>query len=180
VARKIAEPYHGHLAFGAVGLLILFFEQLMSKALNIGDTAPPFRAAVCGRRLREWTRSVLAEFRGKRVVLYVYPKDDTPGCTVQACGLRDAWDEIKDRAILFGVSADAPKSHRKFIDKFDLPFPLLSDSEKKIVKIMASGWEKHFMGKNYMGIERTTFVMVGMGGFQQFFARSNQRNTSIF
>jgi peroxiredoxin Q/BCP len=143
----------------------------MSKALNIGDAAPRIRAAVVGGGYEDGREVSLAEFRGKRVVLYFYPKDDTPGCTVQACGLRDAWDEIKDRAILFGVSADVPKSHRKFIDKFDLPFPLLSDSEKKIVQDYGVWVEKHFMGKKYMGIERTTFVIGGDGRISAIFRK---------
>ena len=143
----------------------------MSKALNIGDTAPPLRAAVVGGGYEDGRELSLAEFRGKCAVLYFYPKDDTPGCTVQACGLRDAWDEIKDRAILFGVSADAAKSHRKFIDKFDLPFPLLSDSEKKIVQDYGVWVEKHFMGKKYMGIERTTFVIGGDGRISAIFRK---------
>jgi peroxiredoxin Q/BCP len=135
----------------------------MSRSLNIGDDAPDFRAVVVGGGYEEGCEVSLRELRGKPVVLYFYPRDDTPGCTVQACGLRDAWKDIKDRATLFGVSTDAPKSHRKFIDKFDLPFPLLSDSEKKIVQDYGVWVEKRFMGKKHMGIERTTFVVGGDG-----------------
>jgi peroxiredoxin Q/BCP len=93
------------------------------------------------------------------VVLYFYPKDDTPGCTTQACGIRDAWPEISDKAHVFGVSIDPVKSHEKFIQKFNLPFPLLSDPDQKIVQAYGVWVEKSMYGKTYMGTERSTFVI---------------------
>ncbi len=101
----------------------------------------------------------LGDFKGHTVVLYFYPKDDTPGCTAQACGLRDAWGEFKKKAEVFGVSIDAVKKHQKFIEKFDLPFPLLSDESKKIVEDYGVWVEKSMYGKKYMGTERSTFVI---------------------
>ncbi len=98
-------------------------------------------------------------FAASPVVLYFYPKDDTPGCTAQACGLRDAWNEFDGRAEIFGVSIDSSASHEKFIAKYDLPFPLLSDPEKKIVDAYGVWVEKSMYGRKYMGAERTTFVI---------------------
>ena len=131
----------------------------MTKELKVGDKAPDFSAVAIGGEYGEGTSVSLADFKGKSVVLYFYPKDDTPGCTVQACGIRDAWADLNGTAKLFGVSADSGKSHRKFIDKFHLPFPLLSDAEKEIVRAYGVWVEKSFMGKKHMGIERSTFVI---------------------
>src|SRR4030095_3102628 len=113
----------------------------------------------------------LADFRGKRVILYFYPKDNTPGCTAQACGLRDAWDAMKTRAEIFGVSVDSTASHQKFIGKFRLPFPLLSDPERKIVNAYGVWVEKSFLGKKYMGTERTTFVIDPEGRIERIFRK---------
>ena len=135
----------------------------MAANLAQGMPAPDFRALAVGGDYGEGREVSLADFREKPLVLYFYPKDDTPGCTVQACGLRDAWSEIKGRAALFGVSADPVKSHQKFITKFNLPFPLLSDPEKKMVQAYGVWVEKTFMGRKHMGIERSTFVIDGQG-----------------
>ncbi len=143
----------------------------MPAELKIGDTAPSFLATAVGGDFGEGREVGLAEFRGTPVILYFYPKDDTPGCTVQACGIRDVWSEIKGQAALFGVSADDPASHRKFIDKFSLPFPLLSDPERKIVNDYGVWVEKSFMGKKHMGIERTTFVIGPAGLISAVFRR---------
>jgi len=113
----------------------------------------------------------LAIFRGKPLVLYFYPKDDTPGCTAQACGLRDAWDGIKSRAAIFGVSIDPEKSHARFIRKLRLPFPLLSDPEKKMVKAYGVWVQKNFLGKKYMGTERSTFVIDQDGRISAIFRK---------
>ena len=122
--------------------------------LKADDKAPDFNAVdQNGNTVR------LSDLKGQRVALYFYPKDDTPGCTVQACGIRDAWSDLQKRARLFGVSADAVSRHRKFIDKFQLPFPLLSDEDRKIVMAYGVWVEKTFMGRKHMGIERTTFVI---------------------
>ena len=101
----------------------------------------------------------LSDYAGQHLVLYFYPKDDTPGCTKQACGLRDAWRDFAGKAEVFGVSTDPVKSHAKFIEKFNLPFPLLSDPEKKIVTAYGVWVEKSMYGKKYMGTERSTFVI---------------------
>jgi peroxiredoxin Q/BCP len=141
----------------------------MSDKLHIGDLAPDFRAVAVGGEYGKGREVSLRDFRAKPVVLYFYPKDDTPGCTTQACGIRDTWGEIKDRAALFGVSVDPPDSHQKFIDKFQLPFPLLSDSEQKIVNEYGVWTQKNFMGKKYMGVERTTFVIDSEGRISAIF-----------
>ena len=124
-----------------------------------GDPAPDFTAPVVGADFDEGAEVTLAGLRGKPVVLYFYPKDDTPGCTKQACGIRDAWGELSKKAHLFGVSIDPPKKHQKFIDKYELPFPLLSDEDKSIVEAYAVWVEKSMYGKKFWGTERTTFII---------------------
>ena len=109
--------------------------------------------------------------RGSSVVLYFYPKDDTPGCTVQACGLRDAWDELGVHANIFGVSVDSAASHEKFIKKYRLPFPLLADVDKEIVASYGVWVEKSMYGKKYMGVERSTFVIDGAGRISAIFRK---------
>jgi len=102
----------------------------------------------------------LTALRGKPVVLYFYPKDDTPGCTVQARGIRDAWGEFERRgAVVLGVSPDSPKSHVKFRDKYSLPFTLLADEDHTVAEAYGVWVEKSFAGKKYMGVERSTFVI---------------------
>ena len=102
----------------------------------------------------------LSSLRGKPVVLYFYPKDDTPGCTKQACGIRDAWGEFERRgAVVLGISPDDEKSHAKFRDKFDLPFPLLADTDHATAEAYGVWVEKSMYGKKHMGVERSTFVI---------------------
>ena len=102
----------------------------------------------------------LASLRGKPVVLYFYPKDDTPGCAKQACGIRDAWGEFEKRgAVVLGVSPDSEASHVKFRAKFDLPFTLLADSDHATAEAYGVWVEKSMYGKKYMGVERSTFVI---------------------
>ncbi len=102
----------------------------------------------------------LESFRGKPVVLYFYPKDDTPGCTTQACGIRDAWGEFEKRgAVVLGVSADSPAKHTKFQKKYGLPFTLLADEDHAVSSAYGTWVEKSMTGKKYMGIERSTFVI---------------------
>jgi peroxiredoxin Q/BCP len=102
----------------------------------------------------------LESLRGKPVVLYFYPKDDTPGCTAQACGIRDAWGEFERRgAIVLGVSADSPKKHAKFREKYGLPFTLLADEDRAVAELYGTWVEKSMYGKTYMGIERSTFMI---------------------
>jgi peroxiredoxin Q/BCP len=102
----------------------------------------------------------LADFKGQKVVLYFYPKDDTPGCTAQACNLRDNHSELLSKGInIIGVSADTSAKHQKFITKYDLPFPLIADTEKSLIQSFGVWGEKKFMGKVYDGIHRTSFVI---------------------
>ena len=106
----------------------------------------------------------LSDFRGKPVVLYFYPKDDTPGCTTQACGIRDSYDAFAERgAVVLGVSPDSETSHVKFKEKYGLPFTLLADPEHKVADEYGTWVEKKNYGKTYMGIERSTFVIDGDG-----------------
>ncbi len=102
----------------------------------------------------------LSTLKGKAVVLYFYPKDDTPGCTKQACGIRDAWGEFEQRgAVVLGVSPDSEGSHVKFKQKFDLPFTLLADPDHSAAEAYGVWVEKSMHGKTYMGVERSTFVI---------------------
>jgi peroxiredoxin Q/BCP len=128
------------------------------KELNEGDIAPPF--------------SGLLENKGKTVVLYFYPKDDTPGCTTEACELRDAHKRIvaKD-AIVLGVSPDSAKSHEKFATEFNLPFRLVPDEDHKICETYGVWKEKSMYGRKYMGVERTTFVISPDGVIKKIFRK---------
>ena len=114
----------------------------------------------------------LSELRGKPVVLYFYPRDDTPGCTRQACGLRDAWPELeRTGATVLGISPDSPRSHVKFREKYGLPFTLLSDEDHAVAEEYGVWVEKKFMGKRYMGIERSTFVVSSDGDVAKIMRR---------
>lgn len=124
---------------------------------KVGDMAPQFRATVVDGEIE--TQVALSDLRGERVVLVFYPKDNTPGCTIQACSLREHWDEIKAKARIFGVSADTVASHRKFISKKNLPYPLIADEDKQIVNAYGVWVQKSMLGKKFMGIERSTFVI---------------------
>jgi len=141
------------------------------EPLKVGDKAPAFNATAIGGEYGAGREVRLADFAGEPVILYFYPKDDTPGCTVQACGLRDAWSDFRGRAHIFGVSIDSAASHQKFIDKFKLPFPLLSDPEKEIVNAYGVWVEKSMYGKKYMGAERSTFVIDGKGRLAAVFRK---------
>ena len=115
--------------------------------LKEGDAAPEFSAATNGGG-----RLALADLKGKNVILYFYPKDDTPGCTKEACAFRDHFAEFKKRgAVVLGVSTDPVKSHDKFVEKFKLPFTLLADEDKHIVTAYGVWGEKSFMGRKYLG-----------------------------
>lgn len=127
----------------------------MAKKLKVGDKAPDFTAKdQHGKTVK------LSDFKGKKVVLYFYPKDDTPGCTKEACNFRDNYTMLKKKGIeVIGVSVDSVTSHAKFADKYELPFPLIADEEKKIVQDYGVWGEKKFMGKTYLGTSRTTFAI---------------------
>jgi len=130
----------------------------MSKP-SVNTPAPDFTATVVGGSYPEGAQLTFSALRDRPIVLYFYPKDDTPGCTNQACALRDAWKEFATRAHVFGISTDPVKSHRKFIKKHELPFPLISDEDKTIVEAYGVWVEKTMYGKTYMGTERSTFVI---------------------
>lgn len=123
--------------------------------LKPGDLAPDFSLTDANGDLVN-----LADFRGKWVVLYFYPRDNTPGCTKEACGFRDAYADYQAQdVIVLGVSTDDAKSHTKFLQKFNLPFTLLSDAEGKVASTYDSYGLKKFMGKEYMGVSRNTFLI---------------------
>lgn len=127
----------------------------MAEKLQVGDMAPDFEAVT-----DEGKRVKLSDYRGKRVVLYFYPKDDTPGCTVQACGFRDQYPAIEEKnAVVLGVSPDDEASHVKFKSKYDLPFTLLVDTDHSIADVYGVWGEKTNYGKKYMGIIRSNFVI---------------------
>jgi peroxiredoxin Q/BCP len=123
--------------------------------LKVNDKAPNFAG------LDQQGKTIqTADFEGKKYAVYFYPKDNTPGCTVQACNLRDNYDALAAAGIsIIGVSMDSEVSHQKFISKFDLPFPLIADTDKKVIEAFQVWGPKKFMGKEYDGIHRTTFVM---------------------
>jgi thioredoxin-dependent peroxiredoxin len=125
------------------------------STINVGDMAPDFTATTDAG-----TTVQLSDYRGKRVVLYFYPKDDTPGCTTQACGFRDNYLAIEEKnAVVLGVSPDGAKSHQKFKTKFNLPFTLIADEDHSIAEAYGVWVEKSMYGKQYMGIERSHFVI---------------------
>ena len=112
----------------------------------------------------------LSAYAGKWVILYFYPKDDTPGCTKEACTIRDAWPKFKKLGIqVFGVSIDSQKSHAKFVDKYDLPFTLLSDADKKVVEKYGVWGEKKFMGRTFLGINRMSFLINPAGKIEKIY-----------
>jgi len=127
--------------------------------LSEGDAAPDFTlTSDSGETVR------LADLRGKPVVLYFYPKDDTPGCTRQACDIRDAWGEFERAgAVVLGVSPDGEASHAKFKAKYGLPFPLLADTDHAVPEAYGVWGAKSFAGRKYMGVERATFVVDAEG-----------------
>jgi peroxiredoxin Q/BCP len=121
--------------------------------------APDFTAPVIGGGYEDGTVLSLSSLRGSPVVLYFYPKDDTPGCTTQACGIRDAWGMLSRKAKLIGISGDTLKKHAKFQKKHELPFPLISDEDHAIATAYGVWVEKMLYGRKYMGTERSTFII---------------------
>lgn len=126
-----------------------------SKIMNIGDKAPELLGInEKGEEIR------LSQYAGKKIVLYFYPKDSTPGCTAQACNLRDNYNQLRNAGYeVIGVSVDSGKSHQRFIEKNELPFTLISDTEKKLVEEFGVWGEKSMCGRKYMGTFRTTFII---------------------
>jgi peroxiredoxin Q/BCP len=141
-------------------------------ALQIGDAAPDFAA-----RDQNGGEIKLSEYKGKKVILYFYPKDNTPGCTAQACNLRDNYEVLLAKGyIVLGVSVDDEKSHQKFIKKFELPFPLLADTDHAIVEKYGVWVEKSMYGRTYMGIARTTFVIDENGMIEEIIGKVDTKN----
>lgn len=144
----------------------------MSTTLKEGDKAPAFSG-----RDQNGNPVSLAEFKGQRVILYFYPKDDTPGCTAQACNLRDNYATLQGKGFqVIGVSVDTEKSHKKFEEKYDLPFTLIADDDKKIVTAYGVYGEKKFMGRQYMGTIRTTFVIDGTGHIEKIIDKPDTKH----
>jgi peroxiredoxin Q/BCP len=138
-------------------------------ALREGDAAPDFTA-----RDAEGNVVSLSGLRGRRVVLYFYPKDDTPGCTKQACSLRDSHTVFEEQGIkVLGVSLDDEASHRKFAEKYSLPFTLLADTDHAVADAYGVYGEKSWMGKKYMGVDRKTFLIDEEGRIRKIFDKVN-------
>ena len=133
----------------------------------LGSAAPSFSAPDQSGKIVS-----LADFKGKTVILYFYPKDDTSGCTVEACSFRDEHATFKKKgAVIIGISPDNAKSHTKFIEKFELPFTLLSDSDHKIAEAYKVWVEKSMYGRKYMGMERSTFVIDPKGKLRAIYRK---------
>jgi peroxiredoxin Q/BCP len=142
-------------------------ENEIKLKLKEGDFAPEFSAAASGGG-----NVSLGDFQGRNVILYFYPKDDTPGCTKEACAFRDQFSEFKKRgAVILGVSTDPVKAHEKFVEKFKLPFMLLADEDKKIVTAFGVWGGKSFMGRKYMGTHRVTFLIGPDGRIKKIWPR---------
>lgn len=140
--------------------------------LKPGDKAPEINSTD-----QNGTPLKLDDFRGSKVVLYFYPKDDTPGCTAEACNLRDNYQDLLARGYkVIGVSTDSQKSHQKFTEKYSLPFPLIPDTDKTIVNAYGVWGPKKFMGKSYEGISRTTFIIDENGVIEKVFDKVDTKN----
>ena len=136
--------------------------------LKVGDKAPEFDLPVTGGKMN----LRLKDLRGKKVVLYFYPKDNTPGCTREACSFNEHLGSVQfSGAVVLGISADSLESHERFAGKFGLKFPLLSDSGKKVIKAYGAWKEKSLYGRKFMGIERTTFVIDEKGKIEAIFRK---------
>jgi peroxiredoxin Q/BCP len=179
-----------NLAIKAVALLliniqvvnVLFISEFVilplilgiMSTLKTGDKAPSFSA-----RDQNGNEISLADFKGKKVVLYFYPKDNTSGCTAEACNLRDNYQEFLDRGfVVIGVSADSEKSHQNFTQKYDLPFPLIPDTEKEIIKAYGAWGEKQMYGKKYEGILRKTVIISEEGEIERIIEKVKTKDHS--
>lgn len=140
--------------------------------LKPGDKAPDFIGTD-----QNGHSITLSDFKGSNLVLYFYPKDNTPGCTAQACNLRDNYEALLSRGFkVVGVSADSEISHQKFIEKYNLPFPLIADTEKIILKTFGVWGPKKFMGRKFDGIQRTTFIINEKGVISEIIEKVDTRN----
>ncbi len=146
--------------------------------LKEGDLAPAIKAVD-----QNGVEITLEEYKGKKVVLYFYPKDNTPGCTAEACDLRDNYSRFLEKGFeVIGVSADSEQSHQKFIAKYDLPFRLISDVDKKVLQDYGTWGEKKNYGKTYMGIIRKTFIINEEGFVEKIIekVKTKEHSTQIF
>lgn len=140
--------------------------------LQTGDAAPNFSGTIdSGERVE------LSDFAGKKLVLFFYPKDDTPGCTAEACSLRDHYSSLREQGYeLLGVSPDSEKKHQKFKEKHSLPFPLLADENQEVLKAYGVWGPKKFMGREYDGVHRTTFVIGADGKLEKVITKVNTKD----
>lgn len=142
--------------------------------LKVGDKAP-----VIAAKDQHGNEITLTQFKGKKVVLYFYPKDSTPGCTKEACNFRDNYSALLKKGYqVIGVSTDSEKSHLKFIEKYELPFPLIADTDQKVVNDFGVWGLKKFMGREYMGINRTTFVIDEKGKIEKVIEKVDTENST--
>jgi thioredoxin-dependent peroxiredoxin len=147
--------------------------QKEKTKLNVGDMAPEFRLE---DQNGKW--HTLGEYKtaGKKVLLYFYPKDDTPGCTTEACNFRDSFESMSDSGlVILGVSKDSVKSHKKFADKYNLNFPILSDETGEVVKSYDSWAAKKFMGREFLGILRKSFLIATDGRIEKIYEKVNTK-----
>ncbi|MBD2176233.1 thioredoxin-dependent thiol peroxidase [Pseudanabaena sp. FACHB-1998] len=134
-------------------------------ALNVGDRAPDFSLSDTNGNTVS-----LSSLKGKRIILYFYPRDNTPGCTKEACGFRDNYAQFQEKnTLIFGVSTDDAKAHQKFTTKYNLPFPLLCDVDGQVATAYESYGKKKFMGKEYVGVFRNTFVIDANGNIEKIY-----------
>ena len=152
----------------------MLIEQNYYDMLKKGDKAPDFTGID-----QDGNKISLADFKGKKLVLYFYPKDNTPGCTAEACDLRDNYHRFESMGYkILGVSKDNEKSHKNFIEKFNLPFPLISDTETIILKTYEAWGKKKFMGREFDGILRKTFVIDETGTISDIIEKVNTKSHS--
>ena len=142
--------------------------------LNVGDKAPDFLGTdECGNEVR------VSDYKGRKLVVYFYPKDSTPGCTAEACSLRDGMDDlVKAGYAVVGISADSAASHVRFKEKQNLNFPLVADVDKKTIESFGAWGEKRMAGRKYMGIIRTTFVIDGNGTVERVITKVDTKNAA--
>lgn len=142
------------------------------STIAIGQKAPAIHA-----KDQHGNEISLEQYKGKKVILYFYPKDDTPGCTAEACNLRDNYEHLTQSGYdVIGVSTDSEKSHLKFIEKYNLPFRLIADTDQKVVQDYGVWGLKKFMGKEYMGVNRTTFVIDENGCIEKIITKVDTKN----
>jgi peroxiredoxin Q/BCP len=165
--KSLAAARQSEFGSGMVLVQTAGMAAELTLKLNEGDKAPAFTAETNGG-----SSVSLAEFKGKNVILYFYPKDDTPGCTKEACAFRDQYAAFKKRgAVVLGVSVDPVKAHDKFVEKYKLPFTLLADVDKKIVEAYGVWGQKTFMGRKYLGVHRVTFLIGPDGKIKKIWSK---------